>query len=139
MVLIECDECGREISDSASVCPGCGYPQDWDMEDEEEEYFAQESLREEKTLSLRKISIYFLFFLFLLVLGTCVYTASNIPEVSNSPDKWNSYQQSSNWSTKLVKRCAREAGIPESDPKHAVTPEEMIVLTACIDREMPSQ
>lgn len=26
MALIKCPECGREVSDSAIVCPGCGYP-----------------------------------------------------------------------------------------------------------------
>jgi len=26
MALIRCPECGREISDKATACPGCGYP-----------------------------------------------------------------------------------------------------------------
>lgn len=26
MALIKCPECGREISDKAASCPGCGYP-----------------------------------------------------------------------------------------------------------------
>jgi len=26
MALIECSECGREISDKAETCPGCGVP-----------------------------------------------------------------------------------------------------------------
>ena len=26
MALIYCPECGREISSSAEVCPGCAYP-----------------------------------------------------------------------------------------------------------------
>lgn len=26
MALVECHECGRQISDSASSCPGCGAP-----------------------------------------------------------------------------------------------------------------
>ncbi len=26
MALIRCPECGREISDKAVSCPGCGYP-----------------------------------------------------------------------------------------------------------------
>ncbi len=26
MALIECPECGREVSDSAAVCPECAYP-----------------------------------------------------------------------------------------------------------------
>ncbi|WP_156827033.1 zinc-ribbon domain-containing protein [Geopsychrobacter electrodiphilus] len=26
MALINCHECGREVSDSASLCPGCGAP-----------------------------------------------------------------------------------------------------------------
>lgn len=26
MALIQCHECGREISDSAATCPGCGAP-----------------------------------------------------------------------------------------------------------------
>lgn len=26
MALIRCDECGKEISDKAAACPGCGYP-----------------------------------------------------------------------------------------------------------------
>ena len=26
MALIHCPECGREISDKAAACPGCGYP-----------------------------------------------------------------------------------------------------------------
>ena len=26
MALIRCPECGREISDQAQACPGCGFP-----------------------------------------------------------------------------------------------------------------
>lgn len=26
MALIKCSECGKEISDKAASCPGCGYP-----------------------------------------------------------------------------------------------------------------
>lgn len=26
MALIKCSECGRDVSDKASACPGCGYP-----------------------------------------------------------------------------------------------------------------
>ena len=26
MALIKCVECGREISDAAAMCPGCGHP-----------------------------------------------------------------------------------------------------------------
>ncbi|MFO7870787.1 MAG: zinc-ribbon domain-containing protein [Kiritimatiellia bacterium] len=26
MAMIKCPECGRELSESAPVCPGCGYP-----------------------------------------------------------------------------------------------------------------
>ena len=26
MALVKCPECGKEISDKASNCPGCGYP-----------------------------------------------------------------------------------------------------------------
>lgn len=26
MALIHCPECGREVSDRASSCPGCGFP-----------------------------------------------------------------------------------------------------------------
>jgi predicted amidophosphoribosyltransferase len=26
VALIECSECGREISDKAAACPGCGAP-----------------------------------------------------------------------------------------------------------------
>jgi hypothetical protein len=26
MALIKCPECGREVSDAAASCPGCGYP-----------------------------------------------------------------------------------------------------------------
>ncbi|WP_194608622.1 zinc ribbon domain-containing protein [Clostridium vitabionis] len=25
MALIRCPECGREVSDQAEMCPGCGY------------------------------------------------------------------------------------------------------------------
>lgn len=28
MALIKCPECGREISDNATVCPHCGCPSD---------------------------------------------------------------------------------------------------------------
>ena len=28
MALIHCPECGREISDQAKACPGCGFPMD---------------------------------------------------------------------------------------------------------------
>lgn len=28
MSMIKCPECGREISDKATVCPGCGAPVD---------------------------------------------------------------------------------------------------------------
>ena len=36
--------------------------------------------------------------------------------------------------TAIVKACSAEAGIPENDPKHAITPAEMEKLTKCIDR-----
>ena len=26
MALIRCDECGKEISDKAKICPQCGFP-----------------------------------------------------------------------------------------------------------------
>lgn len=26
MALIDCPECGRQVSDKASACPGCGHP-----------------------------------------------------------------------------------------------------------------
>ena len=26
MALIKCPECGKEISDKATICPNCGYP-----------------------------------------------------------------------------------------------------------------
>ena len=26
MALMKCPECGREVSDQAPACPGCGYP-----------------------------------------------------------------------------------------------------------------
>ncbi len=29
MALIECNECHKQISDSASACPHCGYPRKW--------------------------------------------------------------------------------------------------------------
>lgn len=41
MALIRCPECGKEVSDRAASCPGCGYPID--------EYVALLRDREEKT------------------------------------------------------------------------------------------
>ena len=26
MAIIKCPECGKEVSDRAAACPGCGYP-----------------------------------------------------------------------------------------------------------------
>ncbi len=53
---------------------------------------------------------------------------------SPSSSEWDEYQQADDPATKLVKNCASEAGIPENDPKHAITPYEMQILTDCIDR-----
>ena len=44
---------------------------------------------------------------------------------SPSSSEWDEYQQADDPATKLVKNCASEAGIPENDPKHAITPYEM--------------
>lgn len=36
MALIQCPECGKEVSDKARKCPHCGYPlEDIDFEKEE--------------------------------------------------------------------------------------------------------
>ena len=53
---------------------------------------------------------------------------------SPSSSEWDEYQQADDPATKLVKNCASEAGIPENDPKHAIIPYEMQILTDCIDR-----
>ena len=38
MAMIKCPECGKEISDRAEVCPGCGYPvEDYLQETKEKE------------------------------------------------------------------------------------------------------
>lgn len=31
MALVECVDCGREVSDQAPACPGCGRPNDLDI------------------------------------------------------------------------------------------------------------
>ena len=38
MALIKCKECGREISDKASVCPHCGCPVELDDAGQESEF-----------------------------------------------------------------------------------------------------
>jgi len=53
---------------------------------------------------------------------------------SSKSAAWESYQQSSHPADVLVKRCAAEAGIPANDPKHPITPGELLRLTSCIDR-----
>ena len=47
MALIKCPECGREISDKAFSCPGCGYPY---IQEEKErlDKIRQEKLREKE-------------------------------------------------------------------------------------------
>ena len=34
MALIDCSECGREISDKAESCPGCGYKNEIEIDEE---------------------------------------------------------------------------------------------------------
>ena len=50
MALIKCPECGREISDKAASCPGCGCPaSEWKEENRSEE---DESISNESDLNV---------------------------------------------------------------------------------------
>lgn len=86
---------------------------------------------------LLKIIIYFTF---LCGLGLMAALTNNSPtptqnEASpSSSSYWEKYQKADDPVTILLKNCASEAGIPENEPKHAITPDELQVLADCIDR-----
>ena len=52
---------------------------------------------------------------------------------NQSSSGYSDYQNSTDTATMIVKRCSTEAGIPENEPKHQITPDEMLKLTTCLD------
>lgn len=51
MALIKCPECGKEISDKATLCPNCGYPISQiseDMSGKQEMHLVEENVKSEK-------------------------------------------------------------------------------------------
>ena len=48
MALIHCPECNREISDKATVCPGCGYPLDTTPIESDRERLLKEAAEKDK-------------------------------------------------------------------------------------------
>jgi len=61
-------------------------------------------------------------------------SSSETQKETYSPSSSETQKETYSPSSSLVKNCASEAGIPENDPKHAITPYEMQILTDCIDR-----
>ena len=59
MAMIQCPECGKEISDTAKACPNCGYPLQ----------------KEKKQLSIKKIGIVAM--IALLVLGSILFVMTS--------------------------------------------------------------
>ena len=59
MAMIQCPECGKEISDTAKVCPNCGYP----------------IQKGKKQLSIKMVGI--LTVIVLLILGSVLFVLSN--------------------------------------------------------------
>ena len=55
---------------------------------------------------------------------------------SEPTSRYESYQRATDPASLLVKHCAREAGIPDDEPQHRITPQEMRDLTDCTDRAM---
>lgn len=71
MALIKCPECGREISDKATACPGCGYPMTPAAapEDERARLLAEARERDKKT----SIKIGILMFIGICIMLSIVY------------------------------------------------------------------
>ena len=70
----------------------------------------------------------------LIVLGLIGnFSKGNLSSASDTPS-YESYQQSSDPAALITKQCASEAGMPANDPKHKITPDEMSLFTACIER-----
>ena len=59
MALIQCPECGREISDQAEACPGCGYPIAAKRQEEQEQQRDRklQEARERDRVLLRRAGI----------------------------------------------------------------------------------
>ena len=138
MALIKCTECGRDISDAAAACPGCGHPLKPNAESSRAPAVTPQPATPKSASGggLPKGPIFFLVVV-LGLLGTCVYSGR---DSSTSSDRgsstYESYQKSSSPGAMLTKRCAAEAGIPANEPKHRITAQEMRRLTSCVDRNM---
>ena len=159
MALIKCTECGRDISDAAVACPGCGYPLKPNTESSRAPAVTPQSETAKHTSDRRLPPTspppkrgYVWLVVLLGLLGTCWYigvqstpsyrgsnrgsvTYSTYPKSSDQgSSEWKSYQKSTHPVDMLLKRCSAEAGI--SGPEHLITTEEMRRFTSCIDRNM---
>lgn len=99
MSLIKCPECGKEISDKASVCPNCGCPaSEWKKDVIEEKIeFSEEKSEEERT---------------------CLNRAKeeNLPLVLK--DIASKYPR--NQKVRMIKELRERMGIPLSDAKEII-------------------
>ena len=135
MAIIKCAECGRDISDAAAACPGCGHPLKPNAESSRAPAVTPQPATAKSTSGGGLPKGALLLVVVLGLLGTCVYIGR---DSSTSNDRgssaYESYQKSSSPAAMLTKRCATVAGIPANDPKHRITPDEMRRFTSCIDR-----
>lgn len=79
MSMIKCPECGKDVSDKATVCPECGYPIENVLKTIEEEKIKNQKLRTRKIL------------LILVVIVGIISAISIIRSVINKPDKTGYY------------------------------------------------
>ena len=104
MALIECDECGHQISSKAITCPNCGNPQSTGKRESEQ-----------STSSLRVWLIAFAIFAGLILIVFLFYksdsayitamTSEDLEKVSEAIDTINDCEQLH----KIADRCSREA------------------------------
>ena len=75
MALIHCPECGREISDQAAACPGCGFPLSPVEPDETQRRLAEAKARDRAFLKRAGAA---LLLTVLVILGLIVLMAHGI-------------------------------------------------------------
>lgn len=129
MALINCAECGREISSLAASCPNCGFPVQQKEGDELTTTPVQKtgaSKVEQENTQAAKILLVAIVLAVIFGVATCSGGPESTPQTDEHIGK------------KITAYCMHEAGIPEEedDPTHAITPIEMEKLTACVNKQI---
>lgn len=136
MALIECAECGKEVSSLAVACPNCGCPaqqatselnltESKTNQGQEKSSGSSDSDKGCAVALLAGIAVAF-------ILGLSLTTCNGEPNDSQS--------SAEDIAKSITEYCANEAGIPvipaDSPRDHAISPSEMSKFTTCVDKQM---